>query len=62
METEEMISMPKINLSAEEKKLLKKGYIGSLSCMRTTSSITGQARGMVLAVDPFIERYYATQD
>ncbi|MFR5600385.1 MAG: PTS system mannose/fructose/sorbose family transporter subunit IID [Holdemania filiformis] len=54
--------MPKINLSAEEKKLLKKGYIGSLSCMRTTSSITGQARGMVLAVDPFIERYYATQD
>ena len=54
--------MPKINLSAEEKKLLKKAYIGSLSCMRTTSSITGQARGMVLAVDPFIERYYATQD
>jgi len=57
-----MISMPKMTLSAEEKKLLRKGYIGSLSCMRTTSSITGMARGMVLATDPFIERYYQTQD
>lgn len=54
--------MAKYEITAEEKKLLNKAYIGSLSCMRTTSSITGMARGMVLSVAPFVERYYKTQE
>ena len=50
--------MPKNELTTEEKKLLRRGYWGSLSCMRTTGSVTGMARAMVLATWPFVDKYY----
>lgn len=49
-------------MSQEEKKLLNKCYWGSLSCMRTTSNVTGQGRGMFLTTAPIIEKYYKTDE
>lgn len=49
-------------ISAEEKKLLNKCYWGSLSCMRTTSNVTGQGRAMVLSTAPIIEKYYPDEE
>ena len=43
-------------ISPEEKKILNKCYWGSLSCMRTTSNVVGQARAMVLSTAPEIGR------
>ncbi len=52
----------KTEISAEDKKLLRKCYIGSLSCMRTTSSVSGLGRAMVLTTAPIIEKYYKTDE
>lgn len=49
-------------ISAEEKKILNKCYWGSLSCMRTTSNVTGQGRAMVLSTAPIIEKYYPDEE
>lgn len=54
--------MPNTQISAEEKKLLNKCYRGSLACMRTTSSVSGLGRAMVLATAPIINKYYKTQE
>ena len=50
------------DISAEDKKLLKKCYWGSLACMRTTSSTSGIGRAMVLSAAPIIEKYYKTDE
>lgn len=54
--------MAKVSITPEEKKLLKQAYVGSLACMRTTSSVTGMARGMVLTVAPFVDKYYTDDE
>lgn len=54
--------MAKTAISAEEKRLLNKAYLGSLSCMRVTGNVTGQGKAMLLSVNPFIQKYYKTEE
>lgn len=54
--------MAKKPLTAEEKKLIRQAYVGSLSCMRVTGSVTGMGKAMALAAAPFINRFYKTDE
>lgn len=54
--------MAKMELSVQEKHLLHQAYWGSLSCMRVTGNVTGQGKSMLLAVNPFIQKYYKTEE
>ena len=54
--------MAKMELSAQEKHLLHQAYWGSLSCMRVTGNVTGLGKSMLLAVNPFIQKYYKTEE
>ncbi len=49
-------------ISAEEKQLLRKAYLGTCAVLRTVSSMTGQARAYVLTTEPFIRRYYQDKE